>query len=135
MQCLSVAELDLSPCIWKCHHILSLMVRRVSALDEHFVIGGHFFLFFFSLLPKKYMFVLFIFCISILVIILFISIFYLGLFFINFLFVFNLIIELQLVMYFFFLSIRSLFFFLGSFVKVLLVFNFTIQSKFMVFFF
>jgi hypothetical protein len=59
--------------------------------------------------------------------------------FIKFLYVFNLVFQLQFIIYYFFqfgpYSFDFWFFFLGSFLKVQLVFNFILQSKFMLFYY
>jgi hypothetical protein len=90
-----VAKLDLPSCQWKRQHVILLLVQRVLV----FVTSDSFsFFFLFSLLPKRYMLVLFVFGISISVLIILIYNVFLGPF-IKILFVLNLVLQLQFVIY------------------------------------
>ena len=133
MQCHQVSKHDLLPCFWKCYRVFFLVVRHMMMYDGQIVI---FFVFFFFSLYKVHD-CPFCFCIFSLSHRFWIS--YLVLTrFIKVLFVFNLVLQLQFLIYIF--SFMSLFFqfliyFLGLLVKVLLAFNFIIQRKFFIFYF
>jgi len=87
---------DISSCLWKCHHVLFLMMWHKTAYGGRIIVSGcFFFIFFFSLSCQiKCTIVLFVFAFSILVLILLVSYFIL-IPFIKVLFVFDLVLQLK----------------------------------------
>jgi hypothetical protein len=132
----SVAKSVFLPCCWKCHLILFLPMRLAMEANGWFNASN---CFFFSLsYRKRYILAIFVFDILILILIFLIFNFFLDNF-INVLFIFNLVFQLQFVIYYVFqfgsYSFYFYFFFLAFFIKILFVFNFILRSKLMVYYF
>jgi len=90
-------------CLWKHHRVLFLWVWHATTDNGWFITSSCFFPpSFLSLTRKKYTFIFFVFGISISILILSILFIYVIISFIKVLFVFNLVLQLPFIMYYFF---------------------------------
>jgi hypothetical protein len=129
MRCHLMVKHDFSSCSWKRYHALFLLIWCVATNDRWFVTGDHFF-FFFYLLEKVYVYSLFIWFFNFSPYVFLLHIFVIGPF-IKKIYVFNLVLKLQFVIYYFFQF--GLYYF--DFLLFSLLFNFIPQLKFMLFYF
>jgi hypothetical protein len=90
-------------CLWKHHQVLFLWVWHATTDNGWFIASSCFFTpSFLSFTRKKYTFIFFVFGISISILILSILFIYVIISFIKVLFVFNLVLQLPFIMYYFF---------------------------------
>lgn len=121
---LRVLKYIVSSCQWKLLFFIFLLVRCVMVVDGRFVADGClFFSFFFSLSSRESACLFFSFCFSISIPIIFYHLFFFHKPFRKVFNVFDLVLKLQSIIYYFFL-IRSLFFWFWFFFYVALLLKF-----------